>query len=66
MRHEGQHHVCPAPLRLIFQTGSGENIQMIDNASKALAQDESLEVCDNGFPFVVVGIREMLEREAIR
>jgi hypothetical protein len=47
----------------MFQTGSGEDGKSIDNSAQTLAKDQTLEVCYNSFPLVVVRIRKPLERQ---
>lgn len=66
MSHEGQHHVCPLPLGFIFQTGGCEDREVVNNATKALAQKESLQVGHDGLPLVIVGVGQVLQRQTIR
>lgn len=58
VRHEDQQAVSPPPFRIVFQTDGGEHREAVDDASEAPAEDQSLQVCNNGLPFVVVRVRE--------
>ena len=58
VREEGQEHVGPPPLRIVFQTGGGEDGQALDDAPEPLAENQVLQVGRDGLPLVVVGVGE--------
>lgn len=58
VRHEDQQAVSPPPFRIVFQTDGGEHREAVDDASEAPAEDQGLQVRDDGLPLVVVRVRE--------
>jgi hypothetical protein len=47
----------------VFQTGCGKDRKSFNDSAQTLAQNQTLKVCHDSFPFVVVWVREPLERQ---
>lgn len=63
MSHEAEKRVCPPPLRVMFQTGSGEDRKSINDSTQTLAQNQALKICHDSLPFIIIGIGQSLKRK---
>jgi hypothetical protein len=61
MDDESQERIGAPPLGLCLQAMGLEDWQRIDHPSQSLGKNQTLEIASDGFPRLIVGIRESLE-----